>query len=66
MLNQGWLGGWELTWLRGGGISLQYTDDNILFLSNDMQKAENLKWILTYFELLSGLRVNYHKIESLH
>jgi hypothetical protein len=50
--------------VRGGGcISLQYADGTILFLSNDVQKAENLKWILTYFELLLGMRMNYHKSE---
>jgi hypothetical protein len=27
----------------GGGISLQYADGTILFLSNDVQKADNLK-----------------------
>jgi hypothetical protein len=27
------------------------------------EKAENLKWILNYFELMSGMRVNYHKSE---
>jgi hypothetical protein len=32
-------------------------------LSKDVHKAENLKWILTYFEILSGMRVNYQKSE---
>jgi hypothetical protein len=28
-----------------------------------VQKAKNLKWTLSYFELLSGMRVNYQKSE---
>jgi hypothetical protein len=28
-----------------------------------MGKAENLKWILTCFKIMSGMRVNYHKSE---
>jgi hypothetical protein len=30
-------------------------------MDNDLKKAENLKWILTCFEMMSGVRVNYHK-----
>jgi hypothetical protein len=51
--------------VQGGVISLQYADDTILFLSKDVSKTENLKWILTYFELLSGMRVNYQKSEMI-
>jgi hypothetical protein len=28
-----------------------------------VDKVEILKWILPYFELMSRMRVNYHKIE---
>jgi hypothetical protein len=45
--------------LEGGVVSLQYADDTILFIDKDVDKTENLKWILTYFELMSGMRVNY-------
>jgi hypothetical protein len=45
----------------GGVISLQYADDTILFLESDIHMARILKWILTCFENLSGLRINYHK-----
>jgi hypothetical protein len=41
----------------GGVISLQYADDTILFLDKDVEKARDLKWILTYFELMTGMRV---------
>jgi hypothetical protein len=45
----------------GGVISLQYADDTILFLEPDSHMARLLKWILTCFECLSGLKINYHK-----
>jgi hypothetical protein len=45
----------------GGIISLQYADDTILFLEPDMHMARILMWILTCFENLSGMRINYHK-----
>jgi hypothetical protein len=40
-------------------------DDTILFLQNDFGMARNLKWLLTCFEQLSGMRVNYHKRDLL-
>ena len=45
----------------GGVISLQYADDTILFLENNIQYARNLKWFLSCFEGMSGMRINYHK-----
>lgn len=41
---------------------LQFADDSLLF--GEAQEAEicNLKRILRCFELISGLRINYHKI----
>jgi hypothetical protein len=50
--------------LVGGGLSiLQYADDTILFMEHDLAKARNLKLILTAFEQLSGLKINFHKSE---
>jgi hypothetical protein len=49
------------TAIPGGIISLQYADDTILFLKNDIAMARNLKWLLTCFEQMSGMRINYHK-----
>jgi hypothetical protein len=46
-----------------GVINLQYADDSILFLENDVAYARNLKYILTCFELMSGMRINYNKSE---
>src|SRR4051812_30380107 len=48
--------------LIDGGLSiLQYADDTILFMEHDLEKAKNLKLILSAFELLSGLKINFHK-----
>jgi hypothetical protein len=50
--------------LVDGGLSiLQYADDTILFMKHDLEKAQNLKLILSAFELLSGLKINFHKSE---
>ena len=46
------------------GLSiLQYADDTILFMDHDLEKATNLKLILSAFEQLSGLKINFHKSE---
>jgi hypothetical protein len=50
--------------LVDGGLSiLQYADDTIMFMEHDLEKARNLKLILAAFELLSGLKINFHKNE---
>ena len=50
--------------LIDGGVSiLQYADDTILFLEHDLDKAVNMKIILSMFEQLSGLKINFHKSE---
>jgi hypothetical protein len=49
--------------VEGGVISLQYVDGTILFVDNEVEGARNLKWVLTCFELISGMRINYHKSE---
>jgi len=47
-----------------GGLSiLQYADDTILFLEHDLDEAVNLKLVLSVFEQLSGLKINFHKSE---
>jgi hypothetical protein len=46
------------------GLSiLQYADDTILFMEHDLEKAQNLKLVLSAFEQLSGLKINFHKSE---
>lgn len=46
-----------------GVVSLQYADDTILLLDKNLEMATNLKRILSCFELMSGMRINYDKIE---
>jgi hypothetical protein len=46
------------------GLSiLQYADDTIIFMSHDVQKAVNMKFLLNTFEQVSGLKINFHKSE---
>jgi hypothetical protein len=50
--------------LVDGGISiLQYADDTIIFMENNLEKALNMKLILYIFEQISGLKINFHKSE---
>lgn len=51
--------------VEGGVISLQYADDTLLFLENDLEKASNLKWFLVCFEQMSGMKINYDKSDLL-
>ena len=50
--------------LVNDGLSiLQYADDTILFLDHNMLQARELKLVLSTFEQLSGLKINFHKSE---
>ena len=40
---------------------LQFADDTILFCETNWEEVVSLKRILRCFEVLSGLRINYHK-----
>lgn len=42
---------------------LQYADDTIFLLSDDLEQAKHLKFILCLFEQLSGLKINFNKSE---
>jgi hypothetical protein len=44
--NGGLISGLLTRFTAGGIISLQYADDTLLFLENDLEKALNLKWVL--------------------
>jgi hypothetical protein len=44
-------------------IPMQYADDTLLFLENNICSAINLKWVLSYFEQMSGMRINSHKCD---
>ena len=46
------------------GLSiLQYADDTIIFLDHDIEQAKNMKFLLSVFEQMSGLKINFHKSE---
>jgi hypothetical protein len=47
-----------------GGVSiLQYADDTFLFMKHDLDQAVNMKLILSIFEQLSRLKINFYKSE---
>ena len=50
--------------LVDGGLSiLQYADDTIIFMENDLSKARNLKMLLYIYEMMVGLKINFMKSE---
>jgi hypothetical protein len=44
---------------------LQYADDTVLFIQDDVDSAINLKLLLYTFESMSGLKINFEKSEVL-
>ena len=42
---------------------LQFADDSLLLCEADVMEIRNVKKILRCFELISGLKINYHKSE---
>jgi hypothetical protein len=49
----------------GGCSILQYADDTVLFIHDDVDSAINLKLLLYMFESMSGLKINFEKSEVL-
>jgi hypothetical protein len=49
--------------ITNGCCCLQYADDSIFLLQDDLEGARNLKFILCLFEQMSGLKINFHKSE---
>jgi hypothetical protein len=49
--------------IPNGVAILQYTDDTIMCLKNDMEKVRNVKLMLYIFEQMSGLKINFEKSE---
>ena len=55
-----------LTDYHENGVNmLQYVDDTIFLIQDDENSARNLKFILTAFEQMSGLTINFHQSEIL-
>ena len=44
---------------------LQYADDTIFLIKDEVESVKNLKFILGTFEQMSGLKINFHKSELL-
>jgi hypothetical protein len=42
---------------------LQYADDTVIFLDHNLDHAQNINLLLTVFEQLFGLKINFHKSE---
>lgn len=42
---------------------LQYADDTILLFQDNLEQDKNVKRILSLFEIMSGLKINFHKSE---
>jgi hypothetical protein len=40
---------------------LHYANDTIIFLEHDFEQAKNMKLLLTVFEQLLGLMINFYK-----
>lgn len=40
---------------------LQFADDTIIFCEGDLEEVKNLKRVLRCFEVMSELKINYHK-----
>jgi hypothetical protein len=59
--SKGYITGLMNTLCPEGVISLQYADDTLLFLKHDNLDACYLKWLMVYFEQISGMKINYHK-----
>ena len=51
--------------IPNGIAVLQYADDRVLCIQDDIDKAINLKLLLYMFELMSGLKINFLKSEVL-
>ena len=45
--------------IDGGVAVLQYADDTIICLKNDLEGARNMKHLLYWYEIMSGLKINF-------
>ena len=49
--------------IENGLSHLQYADDTIIFIKNSQISLRNLKFILFWYEVMSGMKINYEKSE---
>ncbi|XP_071680257.1 uncharacterized protein [Lolium perenne] len=50
--------------VQNGVAMLQYADDTILLIQDDVEQARNLKLLSYLFEAMSGLKINFDKSEN--
>ena len=51
--------------LEGGVLSLQHANDTLLFLENDLEKVNNLKWLLICYKKMTSMKIKYDKNDLL-
>jgi hypothetical protein len=51
--------------VQDGVVILQYVDGTILLLQDDLEGARNLKLLLYIFKIMSGLKINFEKSETM-
>jgi hypothetical protein len=49
--------------IEKGVVILQYADDTIILIRDDMEQIIHMKLILYMFEAMSGLKINFQKSE---
>lgn len=49
----------------GEVLNLYFANDTLLFLETDDKMAETLKLLLSGFENMSGLKINFHKSDMI-
>lgn len=45
-----------------GPNMLQYAYDTLSFIQDDVESVKNLKFIFSVFDQMSGLTINFHKV----
>lgn len=61
--NNGLITGLASNLIDKGIVVLQYADNTIICLENDMKAARNMKLLLYLYEVMSGLKTNFSKSE---
>lgn len=51
-------------YLTHGIVVLQYADDTILYMEDELETAQNMKLLLYTYEKMSGFKINFIKVKS--